>query len=186
MKQIILILFFYMSVYAHDPYWVQVIAVKKPASITAGFMHKVNKYSKHHIIVHQAGYNKVLLGSFDRYQHAKSATNYFQKVIAKDAFIVMHSPMIHTKQAPQKVVTAHVQTKKIDLTNDKTVAQVNITQAKAQTIAPQELNTTKKAPLNCASLCNSKQRREDEIASAIEFYRHSNLYKFSGAKQSRF
>ncbi len=42
-----------------------------------------------------------------------------------------------------------------------------------------DTNTSKKVEIQCHCVCDKKLSREEKMAEAIEFYKNSNIYKFS-------
>jgi len=88
MKTILFILLTIVLAYAKAPFWVQVIAVKHPSSLTKQFLNKTKKCYKNYHIIHQNGYEKIWLGKFNSDISANNAKNFFQTCLSKNAFVI--------------------------------------------------------------------------------------------------
>jgi hypothetical protein len=167
MKKILLLPFLYFSLYASS-YNVQVIAVKKPSSLTKTFLKKVKKCQEHYATLHQGHYIKVQVGNFTTYAAAKEALGFFRKKVAKDAFIV------HQKSTATKNVIASAHPKQI--VHNTTIETKTLHTTVAKTTPPAQKSKTLS---DCVEKCLCKTKREDEIAAAIAYYKHAGIYKFS-------
>ncbi len=176
MKQIILIVFLSILIYAKPAYWVQVIAVKHPSSITHAFLQKIQKSKKGYKTIYNGGYKKVLIGSFKTSKRAKIANIFFKHYVAKDAFVTKYS--IHKIK----------KNKKISIIPRAKVVTIKLASSRRQNkilkhgVVNKDISKIKDivAPVvaSCISLCKKSRTRQSEIASAIRFYRHSKYYKF--------
>lgn len=184
MKTFLLILSAAVLSYAKTPYWVQVIAVKHPSSLTKQFLAKTKKCYAKYRIVHQNGFKKVWLGSFNSRKNAYNAKKFFQTCLSKNAFIVKGYAKNNSKTAGHaKVKTVVLATKPvktvaakaINITAGTVSLQIN-TKALTQNQTAHKQNPAIK---KCTVQCQKQQLRQSEIAAAIEFYKHSKYYRFS-------
>ncbi len=186
MKTILLILLTIVLAYAKAPFWVQVIAVKHPSSLTKQFLSKAKKCYKNYRIINQNGYEKVWLGKFKNATTANNAKNFFQTCLSKNAFVI--SGYIPKKHKKHNLIEARksilLKPKKIKKTLSSQIMQITAntvslrinTKSLAQTKVQ---NIQSPAVKEHAPICTKQQSRESEIASAIKFYRHSKYYRFN-------
>lgn len=172
MKQIILILFLSGFVFAKPIYWVQVIAVKHPSSLTKNFLKKIKSSKKGYKIVNRHGYKKVLVGSFKTFKQARIANIFFKHYIAKDTFVVKTNQF---KISPKKVRLIS----KIKMTTSKLLPKKSVVIALKKTTMIKKLDLVSPIVKSCISLCKKQRVKQSEIASAVAFYKHSKFYKFS-------
>lgn len=183
MKTILLILLIAILSYAKAPYWVQVIAVKHPSSLTKQFLDKTRRCYKNYRIVQENGFEKVWLGKFDNDKVANNAKKFFQTCLTKNAFVVTgYINKKHKIFKPLKVKTVAVTkiTKKPFFKVMKITANTVSLQINTKYLIEKKLASTQNQnPRQCDKICQKKHLRQSEIAAAIEYYKHSKYYKFN-------
>jgi len=199
MKYFLTIMAFSLVLLAGEKFSIQVISVKKDASITDEFMQKVITtglpYSKEEV----QGEERIYLGDFKSKEEASKALVNIRKNVSSDAFICEGGKAI-TNDANLKMQQAMLMAKARTLKKMKE-GEVKPTEQELETIEPIKVDTTKKklvikrkdtkkiVPMKEEAkteeiFCKDTKQalRESEIASAISFYETSSYYTFSQAK----
>ena len=196
MKYFLIIIGFSIVLSANDMFCIQVISVKKEASITHDFMHKIWATDLPYWKESTDGIEQIFVGKFHTEHEAATALANVRMSVSKDAFLVKRkSTMQMEPKLKRQEVMAMAQARTLKkMAKDKPMVKAlkSIEPIEVEEIVLQpnmviERTDTKviiameDEPETQEIFCKETKQelRESEIQKAIAFYRGSSYYTFN-------
>ena len=152
---------------AQEKYVIQVISTEKKASITPGFIAKIEKLSAPYVHKKIGGMYKVFVGDFHNYETARAYLPEVRSKVSRGAFVAKEGEFL-AKKPEHKQVAVKEETKALQpLLQEELPEEVALAKEEKGAIAQEVFcRPTKKA------------LREADISAALSFYKNSSFYTF--------
>ena len=155
---------------AAEESWIQVLSLKKEASVAPALLQRIEQNGFSYEVVQEGDAKKVRLGSFVNDAEAKSVLPLVRCKIASDAFVVRGVSVPAVEVVPEAVAVV--------ANGPKKEGQL-LPVEKASEPVKTEVKEEEKASEPCVCICDKKAYRKAEISAVMEFYRNSPDYRFS-------
>jgi hypothetical protein len=166
-KILLLLLMMTVAMFAQEKYVIQVISAEKEASITPGFIAKIEKLSAPYVHTRIGGMHKVFVGEFHNYETARAYLPEVRSKVSKGAFLVKEGEFLAMKPEREQIAV------KEEATSLQLLSQEELPEKAAQ--AKEE-----KGAIAQEVFCRptKKALREADISAALSFYKNSSFYTF--------
>lgn len=149
--------------------WIQVVYAKNAKAVSADFLERVKKSGYPYRLIDKNGTLKIWIGSFDSYHEAQAALPLIRCRIASDAFIVQNHKGVSVEAVPKSLQTVASKKKPESVKAEAEKVQVEDKEPKEPEIAQP-----------CTCICDKQALRKAQMQSAMDFYRNSSDYRFTG------
>jgi len=207
MQVLLLLMFLTVTLFAQEKYSIQVLSVENNASITQDFMQKVKQTGMPYTIqTMKNAKQRICLGEFTKRKEADKVLKEIQRQVSKDAFVCKAEGSAQILMEPkQKMQHAIVMAKartlktvkkdesKIEVKALKNIESIEVEGLIQKTNIP-KVNPRRAVPLekevkteetvskkiSPSLFCKPTKRllREQEISTALSFYKNSSYYTF--------
>lgn len=167
MRKLLLLAMVTAALSAQEKYAIQVISAEKEASITPGFIAKIEQLSAPYVHKKIEGRYKVFVGEFHNYKTARAYLPEVCSKVSRGAFVVKEGELLAKNPEVQKLVVK---------------AEAKMLHPFSKEELPEKAAESKeeKGAIAQEVFCQptKKALREAEITAALSFYKSSSFYTF--------